>query len=155
MVSGDTARFVLTVGPDFNRLRWAPGVTMFGRDVRATISAVDAVSTAAKRPLLVDIGSIERITPSARQLLIDDTCSTRTAVLSTDVVTKVITAFAYTSATPTRFFTDESEAIRWLLKPSAASGNRHQSDDLLEADAPVHTGTNLTGESLGHQGMDA
>ncbi len=89
---------------------------MFGRDVRATIGAVDAVSGAGRRPLLVHIGSVERITPTARGLLIEDTCSTRTAVLGVDTVGMVITAFAYTSATPTRFFTDEAAAGTWLLE---------------------------------------
>jgi hypothetical protein len=112
---GSSARFVLTVEPEFNRIRWAPGVTMFGRDVRATIGAVDAVSGTGKRPLLVHIGSVARIAPAARQLLLDDTCSTRTAVHGTDPVSMVITAFAYTSATPTRFFAEEAEATRWLL----------------------------------------
>lgn len=118
MEMGASARFVLTVERDFNRIRWAPGVTMFGRDVRATIGAVDAVSVADKRALLVHIGSVGRITPAARKLLIEDTCSTRTAVLGMDLVSMVITAFAYTSATPTQFFTDETDAATWLLEQS-------------------------------------
>lgn len=119
MNSGASARFVLTVERDFNRIRWAPGVTMLGRDVRATIGAVDSVSAAGKRPLLVHIGSVQRITADARELLIEDTCSTRTAVLGADPVSMVITAFAYTSATPTQFFTDENDAATWLLEQSS------------------------------------
>lgn len=109
-------RFTLTREPTFLRLRWAPGITMYGRDVRSTISAVDAVSTTQKQPLLVHIGSMTRITPAARQLLIDDTCSSRTAVLGIDPIAMVITAFAYTSATPTQYFTSEDEAVAWLLE---------------------------------------
>lgn len=119
MNEGSVARkFAMSSEPGFNRIRWAPGVTMTGSDVRETIGAVDAVSGAGKRPLLVHIGSVERITREARELLIDDTCSTKTAVLGMDRVSMVMTAFAYTSATPTRFFTDEAEAIAWLLEPS-------------------------------------
>jgi hypothetical protein len=105
MVSGETIRFVLTVEREVNRRRWAPGVTMFGRDVRATIGAVNAVNPvfgAGKRPSLVHIGPVERITLSARQPLIDGTCSTWTAVLSADCFSKVITAFTYTSALTVR-----------------------------------------------------
>lgn len=105
--------------PDFNRIIWAPGVTMTGNDVRGTIGAVEAVSNAGRRPLLVHIGSVERITREARELLIADTCSSKTAVLGMDQVSKVMTAFAYSSATPTEFFTDEAEAIAWLLEPSS------------------------------------
>ena len=50
-------------------------------------------------------------------MLIEGTHPTRVAVLSTDVVTKVITAFAHTAIRPTRFFTDETEATAWLLDP--------------------------------------
>ncbi|MBG6192391.1 aspartokinase-like uncharacterized kinase [Arthrobacter sp. CAN_A212] len=91
---------------------------MTGGDVRETIGAVDAFSRAGRRPLLVHIGSVERITREARELLIEDTCSSKTAVLGMDQVSMVMTAFAYTSATPTQFFTDEAEAIEWLLEPS-------------------------------------
>lgn len=118
-----SARFVLTVERDFNRIRWSPGETMFGRDVRATIGAVDSVSAGRNRPLLVHIGSVGRITPAARELLIEDTCSTRTAVLGMDPGSMVITAFAYTSATPTRFFTDEADAAAWLFEEDP-DGNR-------------------------------
>lgn len=111
-------RFVMSFEPDFNRIRWAPGVTITGGDVRETIGAVEAVSGAGRRPLLVHTGSVERITREARELLIEDTCSSKTAVLGMDQVSMVMTAFAYTSATPTQFFTDEAEAIAWLLEPS-------------------------------------
>lgn len=111
-------RFVMTFEPDFNRIKWASGVTMTGSDVRETIGAVDAVSSAGRRPLLVHMGSVKEITREARELLIADTCSSKTAVLGTDSVSMVMTAFAYTSATPTQFFTVEEEAIAWLLKPS-------------------------------------
>lgn len=107
-------RFTLTVEDDFNRIRWAPEMTIFGRDVRTAIGAVNAISTAGRRPLLVHVGFIERVTPAARELLIEDTCSTRIAVLGHDVVSMVITAFAYASATPTQFFTDEAAAMDWL-----------------------------------------
>jgi hypothetical protein len=108
-------RFVLTVEEHFNRIRWAPGVTLFGRDVRSTTGAVDAVSTDGKRPLLVHVNSLERITTAAREILLEETCSTRTAVIGTDPVSMVITAFNYSAATPTRYFTDEAEAVTWLL----------------------------------------
>jgi hypothetical protein len=74
-------RYTLSDEGDFLRLRWAPGVTMEADDIRSTIAAVTAASPQGKRPLLVHIGPLERITPEAKQLLIDDTCSTRTAVV--------------------------------------------------------------------------
>lgn len=55
-------------------------------------------------------------------MLIDDICSTRTAVLGADDVDRVITAFNYRSATPSRYFTEESNAITWL------TGDIHPND---------------------------
>lgn len=121
MVTGTNSRFVLTAEEHFNRLQWAPGVTITGEDVRAFGEAVEAVSSEGVRPLLVHLNSVRRITPAARQLIVRDTCSTRTAILGEDPVSMVITAFAYTSRTPTRFFTDEREAIEWLLEASPAN----------------------------------
>ncbi|MHA7285944.1 DUF7793 family protein [Arthrobacter sp. MDT3-44] len=108
-------RYTLSDDGDFLRLRWAAGVMMQAEDIHSTIAAVTAASPGGKRPLLVHIGLVERITPGAKQLLIEDTCSTRTAIVGVDEVSRVLTAFNYRSATPSRYFTKESDAIAWLL----------------------------------------
>ncbi|MCO4238316.1 hypothetical protein NG702_12980 [Pseudarthrobacter sp. MDT3-28] len=120
-------RYTLSDEKDFLRLRWAPGVTIEADDIHSTIAAVTAASPKGKRPLLVHIGPLERITPEAKQLLIDDTCSTRTAVVGVDNVGRVLTAFNYRSATPSRYFMEESAAIAWLteyIHPNDVSGRR-------------------------------
>jgi hypothetical protein len=111
-------RYALSDDGDFLRLQWTPGVTIEESDIRSTIAAVTAASAQGKRPLLVHIGPLERITPEAKQLLLDDTCSTRTAVVGVDDVGRVITAFNYRSATPSRYFTEESDAVAWLAEDS-------------------------------------
>ncbi|MBG6219083.1 hypothetical protein IWX75_003574 [Arthrobacter sp. CAN_A6] len=92
---------------------------MEAEDVHSTIAAVTRASPTGKRPLLVHIGLVEQITVDAKQLLIEDTCSTRTAVVGVDEVGKVITAFNYRSATPSRYFVEESDAIAWLTENPA------------------------------------
>ncbi|MCU1634125.1 MAG: hypothetical protein JWM61_2777 [Micrococcaceae bacterium] len=109
-------RYTLKDDGDFLRLRWAPGVTLQAEDIHSTIAAVTAASPRGKRPLLVHIGLVERITLEAKQLLIEDTCSTRTAVVGVDEVGRVLTAFNYRSATPSRYFTKEADAIAWLSR---------------------------------------
>ncbi len=109
-------RFALSDDGGFLRLQWTPGVTIEAADIHSTIAAVTAASPQGKRPLLVHIGPLERITPEAKQLLIDDTCSARTAVVGVDDVGRVITAFNYRSATPSRYFTKEADAIAWLTE---------------------------------------
>lgn len=110
-------RYTLSDEGDFLRLRWSPGVTIEAEDVHSTIAAVTAASPrGSRRPLLVHIGLVERITPEAKQLLIDDTCSARTAVVGVDDVGRVLTAFNYRSATLSRYFTEESDALVWLAE---------------------------------------
>ncbi|WP_104118392.1 STAS/SEC14 domain-containing protein [Arthrobacter sp. B1805] len=116
MITGDGARFELTVEQGFNRLRWSPNVTTIsGEDVQATADAFETVFGPDRRPLLVHVGALGGITAQARQMLLEGTHPTRVAILSADLVTKVITAFAYAAVRPTRLFSDETEAIRWLL----------------------------------------
>jgi hypothetical protein len=115
-VTGSEPRYILSDDGTFLRLRWAAGVTMHVEDVHSTIAAVTAASPQGKRPLLVHIGLVGRITPEAKKLLIDDTCSSRTAVVGVDEVSRVLTAFNYKSATLSRYFTTETEAVAWLLE---------------------------------------
>ncbi|MET1155546.1 hypothetical protein [Arthrobacter sp.] len=119
------SRYALSDDEGFLRLQWASGVTIEAEDIHSTIAAVTAASPQGKRPLLVEIGPMERITPEAKQLLIEDTCSARTAVVGVDNVGRVITAFNYKSATPTRYFVVEADAIAWLtedIHPGDVSG---------------------------------
>ncbi len=125
--SGEQARYTLTDDGGFLRIAWAPGVTIRADDVRSTMAAVTAASPGGKRPLLVNIGLVEAITLEARHLLIEDTCSLQTAVVGVDAVGKVLTAFNYRSVTPSRYFTDEDEAVEWLV--GAADGGESTSRD--------------------------
>jgi hypothetical protein len=112
--AGEQSRFTLTDDGAVLRLAWAAGVTIEADDVHATMAAVTAASPQGKRPLLVTIGLVEAITLEARHLLIEDTCSLRTGVVGVDEVGKVLTAFNYRSVTPSRYFTNEPDALAWL-----------------------------------------
>lgn len=109
-------RYTLSDHGTFLRLRWVAAVTVHAEDIHSTIAAVTAASPEGERPLLVHIGLVGRITPEAKELLIDDTCSSRTAVVGVDEVSRVLTAFNYKSATLSRYFTTEAEAVAWLLE---------------------------------------
>ncbi|MBG6225527.1 hypothetical protein IWX63_002099 [Arthrobacter sp. CAN_A2] len=117
--AGEQARYTLTDDGDFLRLEWAAGITIGGDDVRSTMAAVTAASPRGKRPLLVNIGLVDALTPEARRLLIKDTCSLRTGVIGVDEVSRVLTAFNYRSATPSRYFAEESAAVAWLTGRAA------------------------------------
>lgn len=117
--AGDESRFQLTDEGSFLRLCWSAGITMELQDVQASVSAVEAVSPSCKRPLLVHIDLVDGISAPARNLLLEETCSSRTAVLGTDEVARVMTAFNYRAATPSRYFSDEVQAIEWLTSARA------------------------------------
>ncbi|MDQ0736226.1 DUF7793 family protein [Arthrobacter agilis] len=130
--AGERSRYTLTDDGAFLRLRWAAGVTIEADDVRATTAAVTAASPTGRRPLLVNIGLVDAITRDARRLLIEDTCSLRTGVVGVDEVGKVLTAFNYRSATPSRYFTAEAEAIAWLT--GTAEGGETTSRQAVDPD---------------------
>lgn len=111
-------RFVLEDAGDHVILEWKPGITMQASDVAASVAAVTALSPHGSRPLLMRIGLVEHITAEAKQLLIRDISSSRIATIGTDDVGRVLTAFYYRSVTPSRYFTDETEAMTWLLADS-------------------------------------
>ena len=113
-ISEDDPRFRLTDEGDFLRLCWNPGIVMELRDVQASVAAVEAVSPSCKRPLLVHMDLVDGISAPARDYLLKETCSSRTAVLGTDEVARVMTAFNYRAATPSQYFTEEAAAIAWL-----------------------------------------
>lgn len=112
----NASRYTLIDEGEFLRVRWAPGITISAGDVRTRIAATMAASSRGKRPLLVHIGLASRITSEAKQLLVDDTWSTRIAIVGLDEVGRVLTAFNHRSATPSRYFDDEADAIAWLTE---------------------------------------
>jgi hypothetical protein len=124
--SDDGPRFILTDEGDFLRLCWNAGIVMELSDVEASVSAVEAMSPSGRRPLLVHFDLVEGISAAARDFLLEETCSSRTAILGKDEVARVITAFNYRAATPSRYFTDEARAIGWLTSDirAAASGQQ-------------------------------
>lgn len=120
LLSGGSPRFELVDEGSYLRLRWHAGIVMELEDVEASVSAVIAMSPECKRPLLVHIDLVDGISAPARDLLLEETCSSRTAVLGSDEVARVMTAFNYRAATPSRYFTDETAAVQWLISGHAA-----------------------------------
>ncbi len=109
------SRYLLEDAGDYVCLQWCGEITVGSSDVLAAATAVTEASPGGPRPLLVRIGLIEHITPEAKQLLIRDDRSSRIAIVGTDDVGRVLTAFTHRSVTPTRYFTDDDEAAAWLL----------------------------------------
>ncbi|KNC19532.1 hypothetical protein AC792_05845 [Arthrobacter sp. RIT-PI-e] len=112
---GTRTRYKLEDAGDYVRLTWCPKITIEARDVVAATAAITELSPERSRPLVMSIGVAEHITPDARRLLIRNVSSSRTAIIGQDDVGRVLTAFAHRSVTPTRYFTDDEEALGWVL----------------------------------------
>ncbi|WP_146069716.1 hypothetical protein [Arthrobacter sp. B0490] len=112
-------RYTVSDEGEFLRVRWASGVTVDANDARSRIATTNAMSPCGKRPLLIHIGLAKQITPEAKQLFVEDTSSTRLAILSEDEVGRVLTSFNHRSAIPSGYFNNELEAITWLTEKSA------------------------------------
>jgi hypothetical protein len=138
LLSADSPRFELTDEGSFLRLCWHAGIVMELHDVEASVGAVISMSPECRRPLLVHIDLVDGISAPARDLLLEETCSSRTAVLGRDEVARVMTAFNYRAATPSRYFTDEAAAVQWLTSGHAAPDG-HMAPD---GDAEPDDGTN-------------
>ncbi|KNC19041.1 hypothetical protein AC792_08685 [Arthrobacter sp. RIT-PI-e] len=112
---GTRTRYQLEDAGNYVRLTWCPKITIDARDVVSAAEAITALSPERSRPLVMSIGVAEHITPEARQLLIRNICSSRTAIIGADDVGRVLTAFTHRSVTPTRYFTTTEEALDWVL----------------------------------------
>lgn len=107
-------RFSVTVLPTLLQLRWRRGLVIDRSDIARAGSAV-AGSASGPLPLLVEVTALREVTWDAREAFVAYAHPAPIAILGSDAVDLVLTAFAVKSPTETRFFTDRDEAVRWLL----------------------------------------
>ncbi len=111
----DARRFSLTVHPFVLRLQWAPRLVIGQTDI-ARVGAAMAASGGSVLPLLVEVTALKEVTWDAREVIVGYEHPARIAIVGSDIVDLVLTAFTVKSASETRFFTDRDEAVRWLLQ---------------------------------------
>lgn len=112
----DAGRFSVMALPDLLVLRWQPRVVIDRTLVSQACAAVAAASGSAHLPLLVEVSTLREVTWEAREAILACGRTARTAILGADAVDLVLTAFTVRSTTETRYFTDRSEAVSWLLQ---------------------------------------
>ncbi|MFJ6003724.1 STAS/SEC14 domain-containing protein [Arthrobacter sp. NPDC092385] len=121
-------RFSLIVLPTLLQLRWRRGLVIDRSDIARAGSAVTASDSGAL-PLLVEVTALREVTWDAREAFVAYARPAPIAILGSDAVDLVLTAFAVRSPTETRFFTDRDEAVRWLLP-----GERMQGPDVAHSE---------------------
>ena len=115
LADGRTGRFSLAAMPSLMRLRWVPRIAIDRDDVARVGSAI-AASGATALPLLVEVTKLEEISWEARTAILAHDLPARVAVLGTDAVDLVLTAFLVKARTEVRFFTERADAENWLLR---------------------------------------
>lgn len=111
----EARRFSLTVLPFVLRLQWAPRLVIHQADI-SRVGAAMAASSESTLPLLVEVTGLKEITWDARKAIIGYEHPARIAIVGSDAVDLVLTAFTVKSSSDIRFFLDRDEAVRWLLQ---------------------------------------
>lgn len=99
----------------FLRLRWRRGVEVTHPVAVAAARALAEHHGPTALPLLVHMHGITGITPEARVGMSSYTGFSRVAIVGEDAVDEVMSGFAHRSPTTSRYFSSESDALRWLV----------------------------------------
>jgi hypothetical protein len=99
-------------------LVWQPRVSLGVADVEAAMAKVNEVSNEAPRPMLVEMTGIGTVSHDARAAFSTPCAASRIALLGSNPVDWMIANFRDPDSypCPTRFFTDRSDAMDWLLQ---------------------------------------
>ena len=104
-------------------LIWKPKASLDVADIKAAMAKINDLCEASTRPMLVDMADTESVSHEARAAFSTPCAASRIALLGSSPVDRVIANFraAHTYPCPTRFFTDRTKALNWLLQESLSS----------------------------------
>lgn len=111
--------FTASAEDDFLRLNWKPGVRIEYADAVEAALALHTLQGEEPMPLLVNIVGLRGVTAEARAGMNAYRSYPKVALVGDNPMGAVLTAFSRYSRTPTRYFTSEDEAIRWLIRKTA------------------------------------
>lgn len=104
-------------------LDWTAGGRITGRSARIAQAEVNRISSDRPRPMLVNMALTDSVDREARTVFTEPSAASRIALLGRSPVDRVIANFVLgvsSMPTPTRFFTSEKDALRWLAGGSRA-----------------------------------
>ncbi|MBC8092181.1 MAG: STAS/SEC14 domain-containing protein [Pseudonocardia sp.] len=107
----------------FVRLTWLTGLRIDDALAARAMAMVDELNAGKERPLLVDMTGTAQLTRDARMRFGRRCSASRIVLLGRSEVDRVIANFALGVTrvpVPTRFFTSEPQAVRWLCGDDAA-----------------------------------
>jgi hypothetical protein len=116
----DRPPFRLEEGPDgIVRLTWDRDLRVTAELARRAMAAVDDVNTGGRRPLLVRMARTTALDREAREQFGEKSSISAIALLGETPVDRLLAASTLGRASaqaPARYFTDEREAVAWLLE---------------------------------------
>lgn len=122
MAQTDSADYVVQLEPDnIISLAWHPGVHVEAANARDAVDAVNRTADGQRYPLLVRMAAPGHLSRAARDVFVEPCAATRIALLGSNPVDRMLADYqlaAQPAPCPTRFFTSEEEALRWLHEPS-------------------------------------
>lgn len=132
----DGEKDVVELHDGVDYLRWTPGAMVTAKDARAVMAKVRDLCSGRPRPMLVDLARMDGVEHRARDIFAAPWPLTRTAIVGTSPVDRVIVSFylaRHSPVCPTRFFSSFAEAMTWL--GMAASHGRMPQTFLTAKDA--------------------
>lgn len=115
----DGGKGTLALGPEgVLHLVWSPKAILGEADINAAMAEVNDICHGRSRPLLVEMTSVETVSHAARAAFSTPSAASRIALLGSNPVDRVIAGFRGPGShpCPTRFFTNRTEALHWLLE---------------------------------------
>lgn len=101
----------------FLHLVWGRGVVIDAPDAQRAMDRVNELCGGRPTPLLIDMATTESVSRAARTVFSQRCDASAIALLGTSAVDRVLANFflgVNSAPVPTRFFTSNDEAIRWL-----------------------------------------
>ncbi|MFJ4167875.1 STAS/SEC14 domain-containing protein [Paenarthrobacter sp. NPDC089714] len=101
------------------RLTWPRGARIKEADAQRAMDRVNELCGADRYPMIVDMATTDDVTRGARSVFAKPCQANRIALWGSSPVDRVIANFflgIMKPPCPTRFFTDQTEALEWLVE---------------------------------------
>ncbi|TKV28840.1 hypothetical protein FDK12_03990 [Arthrobacter sp. NamB2] len=107
---------VSSIGRSLLRFAWVPDAEISVADARDVLARSAVLAANAPHAVLIDFRGIRYVSLDAHRAFATETTAVAAAFLGSGPMDRVLAARAEQALHPTRFFTSESRAIRWLRR---------------------------------------
>ncbi|HET6271170.1 MAG TPA: STAS/SEC14 domain-containing protein [Arthrobacter sp.] len=107
------------------RLSWARGVVIDAPNAQLAVDRVNEICQGRRAPLLIDMATTASVSRAARTVFAQPCDASAIALLGSSPVDRVLANFflgVISSPVPTKFFTSNADAVRWLTSQGNDGG---------------------------------